>query len=298
MKPALALACVAPLAACASAPPPVVNLVPARDKIVAARESGAEQQAPEPLARSEAHLKEAESLAATTGTGAAEKAREAEFLARLSATEAEWAESLASARKPTPPVARCEEPGPERSDLESRARRAEEEQRRLEEWASLLLRELEVAETEVVRTKAKVSGQSKAEASSAIAEARILLRRMSDGKVKSRNQARCQDLVERAEDQLERGDVTRAMALALTAQDLIEHTRRLAVDPAALDHPPAKTSYVAQGPVNVRQGPATSEPVVGQIPKGASVEGRSQRGEWLLVTYGQIEGWVYGPLLR
>jgi uncharacterized protein YgiM (DUF1202 family) len=276
-----------------------VDLVPARDKIVAARESGAEQAAPDPLARSEAHLKEAESLAASQGKGAAERARDAEFLVRLSATEAEWAAAVATARSaPPPPAARCEDTSSERADIESRAHRAEEEQRRLEEWSALLMRELELAETEVVRAKAKVSGQSKAEASSAIAEARILLRRMSDEKVKSRNMARCQELVDRAEALLEKGDVTRAVALAMTAQDLVEHTRRLATDPAALDHPPVKTAYVALGPVNIRQGPATSEPVVGQVPKGASVEGRSQRGDWLLVAYGRIEGWVYGPLLR
>ena len=304
MKPTLALAWIASLAACASspAPRPAVDLAAPRDKIAAARRSGAEQAAPEPLARAEAHLEEAESLAATQGKGAAQKARDAEALARLSATEAEWATALATARSPRPPAsvaaARAEDTGPERADLESRARRAEEEQRRLEEWSALLMRQLELAETEIVRTRAKVRGQTKADASSAIAEARILLRRMADDKVRSRNMARCQELVDRAESLLQGGDITRAVALAMTAQDLVEHTRRLAADPSALDRSPAKAAYVAPGTVNVRQGPATSEPIVGQVPKGASVGARSQRGDWLLVTYGSVEGWVYGPLLR
>jgi Bacterial SH3 domain len=298
----LSLVCVAPLAACATSFPtrPLVDLSAARDEIAAARRAGAERAAPEPLSRAEAHLEEAESLAASKGKGAAERARRAEELVRLSITEAEWAASVASSRGApvavvTPP---CEGGVANGPDVDARLRRAREEQQRLEERAALLMKELELTETEVERTKAKVRGQTKAEASSAIAEARILLHRMADEKVRSPNLARSQELVARAEELLREGNVAGAVFFAMTAQDLVEQARKMAADPGGLEHPAPKRVYFASGKVNVRKGPALTEVVIGQIPKGSSVQARSQRGEWLLVSYGSFDGWVYGPLLR
>lgn len=264
-----------------------------------ARNAGADKKAPEPLSRAEAHLKEAESI--TSGPGGLDPgaAQEAQALARLAATEAEWAASVATAPAAAAPARRVEEPGPSRGDLEARLRRAEEEQRRLEERVGLLLKELELTETEVVRTKAKIKGQTKAEASSALAEARILLRRMADEKVRSSNLLRCQELLDRAEQLLAEENYGGAAFFAMTAQDLVEQTRRLANDPAALDRSaPKKTYVVASDTANLRKAPGLTEPIVGQVPRGASVDASVVRGDWVRVTYGEADGWIYRPLLQ
>lgn len=301
-KTFLALLSTLPLAGCASsaAKPPRVDLSATREKIAAARSAGAERSAPEALSRAESHLEEAEALiAAARGKTAAETSREAVGLARLAATEAEWAAAVAAARSgSSPPTVPCDQGGSVRSDLDPRLRRAQEELQRVEERAALLLKELELTETEVVRTKAKVRGQTKAEASSAIAEARILLRRMADDKVRSPNLARSHELVDRADDLLRDGNVAGAVFFAMTAQDLVEQARRVAADPAGLDRPAGRTIYFAKSSLNVRSAPGTAEEVVGRVPRGASVHARSRRGDWLLVSYGAVDGWVYGPLLR
>jgi Bacterial SH3 domain len=288
------------LGGCASrgGPPPQLDLTPAREAIDAARRAGADEKAPEPLSRAEAHLKEASDLASTPGTRDAD-AQAAAALVRLAATEAEWAASVATVPPPVVEPPHVEPAVDGRVEMEARVRRAEEEQRRLEERVGLLLKELELTETELVRTKAKVKGQSKAEASSAVAEAQILLRRMADEKMRSPNLVRCQDLLDRAEQLLRDENYGGAAFFAMTAQDLVEQTRRLATDPAALDRPAPKNTYVvASDTVNLRKAPGTTEAVVGQAPRGASVEASVVRGEWVKVTYGGTDGWIYRPLLQ
>ncbi|MFI5184693.1 MAG: hypothetical protein ACHQNV_09855, partial [Vicinamibacteria bacterium] len=283
MLPALpALVGLVMLSACASSgtPPPKVDLGPAREAIEAARRVGADKKAPDPLGRAEAHLKEAEGLAAAARNNGA--AQEAASLGRLAATEAEWAASLASMPSPSPSPRRLDEsPGAARNELEARVRHAEEEQRRLEERVGLLLKELELTEQEVVRTKAKIKGQSKAEASSAIAEARVLLRRMADDKGRNLNLSRCQEVLDHAEQLLSEGDFSSAAFFAMKSQEMMEQARRLANDPAALDAPaPKKTYVVASDSANLRRAPSTTEPIVGQAPRGATVDARVVRGEW------------------
>jgi SH3 domain-containing protein len=290
------------LGGCAShgGPPPKLDFTPAQAAIDAARQAGADTRAPEPLGRAEAHLKEAADLASASGTRDADTAHAAQALVRLAATEAEWAASVATA--PPPPVVatpHVEEPAAARAEIEARVRRAEEEQRRLEERVGFLLKELELTETELVRSKAKVKGQTKAEASSAVAEAQILLRRMADEKMRSPNLVRCQELLDRAEQLLRDENYGGAAFFAMTAQDLVEQTRRLATDPTALDRPAPKRTYVvASDTVNLRKAPGTTEPVVGHAPRGASVEATVVRGEWVRVTYGDTSGWIYRPLLQ
>lgn len=288
------------LAGCASrgGPPPKLDFTPARQAIDAARQAGAGEKAPEPLSRAEAHLKEASDLATASGSRGPDT-QAAQALVRLAATEAEWAASVATKPAPVIPPPRAEEAPAARVELEARLRHAEEEQRRLEERVGLLLKELELTETEVVRTKAKVKGQTKAEASSAVAETQILLRRMADEKMRSPNLVRCQELLDRAEQLLRDENYGGAAFFAMTAQDLVEQTRRLASDPTALDRPAPKRTYVvASDTVNLRKAPGTMEPVVGHAPRGASVEATVVRGEWVRVTYGETSGWIYRPLLQ
>lgn len=288
------------LSACASsgAPHPKVDLAPAREAIDAARQAGADKKAPEPLGRAEAHLKEAEGLASASAARNKVAAQEAQALARLAATEAEWAASVATTPPPAPPPRRVEEALTARSELEAQVRRAEEEQRRLEERVGLLLKELELTETEVVRTKAKIKGQTKAEASSAIAEARILLRRMTAEKVRSPNLLRCQEVLDHAEQLLLDGDFSSAAFFAMKSQEMVEQARHLANDPAALDTSAPKRYVIASESANLRKAPGTTEPIVGQAPRGATVEARVVRGDWVQVTYAEMDGWVYRPLLQ
>lgn len=112
----------------------------------------------------------------------------------------------------------------ETEKLRARLRRAGEEQKKLEEKLAVLHRDLEATETEVIRTKAKLKGiETKAEASSAIAEARILLLRRNDEKKRTADIARAEEKLERAERQLRDGNFGAAVFFALQAQELLEN---------------------------------------------------------------------------
>jgi len=298
---AVALVPLLAIAGCAttSPPPPRVDVTPARQALEGARGAGAAERAPEDLQRAEALLAEAEALAADPGKGTAERAREAAALLRLSVAHAEFARTLAIARIGT--VCPIAEAVSESSctEFQSRLERSEEEQRRLEERVHLLLKELELTETEVIRTKAKLKGQSKEEASSVVAEVQILLRRLSDEKLRSPNFARCTELLTRAEELIGEENYDGAAFLAMTAQDLIDQTRRLAADPAALDQLAPKRHYVVVGDsVNIRKAPTTTATVVGRVPRGAILQASVVRGDWVKVTHGDAAGWVFRPLLQ
>jgi chromosome segregation ATPase len=211
---------VLPLTACASAaktakPPAPPDLGPARAAVEDARTAGAPESAAEAFQQAEAHLAEAESLQAS-GKLTVETALRAEFLGRLATAEARCAANLArlSAKKAV------RDDTAARDDLAGRLRRAEEERHRLEERVALLQRELEITETEVIRTKARLQGtETKADASSAIAEARILM-----GRVDSHDRAtlsRCQELLSKAEKQISDNNFGAAVFFARKVQDIV-----------------------------------------------------------------------------
>ena len=295
----------AALGACATAktPAPRVDLDPARQAVEAARQAGASDKAETVFTRAVGHLTEAESLVASpAGKGDAERSRQAEGLARLALTEAQCAESMArlSGSAGRTQSAAGPLPSSEAEKLRAQLRRAEEEERRLEERVALLQRDLEMTETEVIRTKAKLKGvETKAEASSAIAEARILMRRLSQEKGRSQSSARCKELLDRAEQQLREENFGAAAFFASKAQDLLDATRRGGLGAQEQDRPAPRTTYVAKpGGANVRRGPALTEPVVGKVPGGASVEASAMRGDWLKVKLGELVGWAYRPLFE
>ena len=104
--------------------------------------------------------------------------------------------------------------------LSARLRRAEEEQRRLEDRIELLQRDLEVTETELIRSKARLKGnETKAEASAAVAEAQILASRLAEDRTKASTLARCRESLAKAEEQLGLGNFGAAIFFALKAQD-------------------------------------------------------------------------------
>jgi hypothetical protein len=282
------------LAGCAAKAPPAVDLAEARRAVEAARAAGAAERAAEPLARAQSHLEQAEALAARAGRPV--EACQADGLGRLAVAEASCAETLARAAAPAEAAARPAE-SVEAERLAARLRRSDEEVLRLEERVTLLQRDLDITETEVIRTKARLKGTAtKAEASSAIAEARILVRRLGDARGPSASLARGQELIAKAEELLDQENFSAAAFFALRAQEVA--TKAPAVRDTAERTPPQPRYVVRAAVANIRRGPGTGEPVVGRAPRGAQVVALAVRWEWVKVTHAGVTGWIHGSLLE
>jgi len=204
--------------ACASAGGPAparVDLAPARAAVEEARKAGAAEHAPDNFKRAEDELRRAEALVAKKARGP-----EAQRRADLARAEGRCAASIARL------VAEMKRAGimpggssPDRG-LAARLRKAEEDQRRLEDRIELLQRDLEVTETELIRSKARLKGnETKAEASAAVAEAQILAGRLALDKSRVSTLARCRESLAKAEEQLGLGNYGAAIFFALKAQD-------------------------------------------------------------------------------
>jgi hypothetical protein len=189
-----------------------VDLEAARRAVETARQAGAPEKAAGTFADAEAHLKQAERR--PRGPDARDDALKAEWLARIATVEAKCTS--------TPAAAPAVPPAEESHELEQaaeRLRRSEEQRRRQDERIALLLRDLELTETEMIRTKARLKGlETKAEASSAIAEARILMDRL-DPKTRAASLARAEQALARAEQLLQEENYGAALFFALKAQD-------------------------------------------------------------------------------
>ena len=110
--------------------------------------------------------------------------------------------------------------------LSARIKKMEEDQHRLEDKVAVLTRDLEVTETELIRTKARLKGnETKAEASAAIAEARILAGRLAEDKTRASVLARSEESLAKAEEQLSAGNYGAALFFASKAQDLVARVK-------------------------------------------------------------------------
>jgi hypothetical protein len=208
--------------ACASAkvrPGARVDLSAARQAVEAARKAGAPTKAPDMFKQAERHLREAESTAAAKEL-TPEKSARARGLGELATSEAHCAVTLARLATPAPgPDRPARTPTAEVERANARARKLEDDNRRLEERIALLLHDLDVTETEIIRTKARLKGiETKAEASSAIAEARILMGRL-DAKANAETLGMCEDSLAKAEKQLQQENYGAALFFAMKAQD-------------------------------------------------------------------------------
>jgi hypothetical protein len=206
--------------ACASAkvkPGSRVDLSAAQQAVEAARKAGALARAPDMFKQAERHLREAESVAGAKDL-TPEKSVRAQGLGELATAEAHCAVTLA--RLATPGAERtARTPPAEVERANSRVRKLEEDNKRLEERIALLLHDLDVTETEIIRTKARLKGiETKAEASSAIAEARILMGRL-DAKANAATLGMCEDSLAKAEKQLQQENYGAALFFAMKAQD-------------------------------------------------------------------------------
>jgi predicted nucleic acid-binding Zn-ribbon protein len=161
-------------------------------------------------------LKEAESLAGAKEL-TPETSLRAKSLGELAVAEAHCSTTIA--RMATASAERTARTGPEVERANTRSRKLEDDVKRLEERIALLLHDLEVTETEVIRTKARLKGiETKAEASSAIAEARILMGRL-DAKSSAATLSLCEDSLAKAERQLQQENYGAALFFAMKAQD-------------------------------------------------------------------------------
>lgn len=297
------------LGACASsrAPAPRVDLAPARAALEDAREAGAPRNATESFNDAETHLKEAERLAATPGRGGRDRAFRADGLARLAAAEARCA--AAASRLASAVKVEKEKRTTSTADLDrlnARLKRSEEDQRRLEERVVLLQRDLELTETEIIRTKARLKGiETRAEASSAIAEARILAGRL-DPKARAATLSLCNENIAKAEQQLSAvpANYGAAVFFAMKAQDIAKKAQEGSTDTgrhAASDdeRPAPQASYrVKSKSANIRKGPDVSEDVVAEAPEGSVLEASGVKGDWVRVTFNGTTGWVSRSLLE
>ena len=188
--------------------------------------------------------------------------------------------------------------------LSARVKKMEEDQHRLEEKIAVLARDLEVTETELIRTKARLKGnETKAEASAAIAEARILAGRLADDKTRTSVLARSEESLAKAEEQLSAGNFGAALFFASKAQDLVVRGSQTGADGAAAPAStgsslPTLSTYVARTVARIRKGPDLAEEVVGRLPGGAQVVSEAVSGEWVRVTYQGVSGWVHSSLLQ
>jgi len=208
------------MGACATAktrPGARVDLSAPQQAVEAARKAGAAAKAPEMFKQAERHLREAQSAAAAKDLSPEQSAR-AQGLGELAATEAHCAITLTRLAAPAQDrTARTPPADVERAN--TRVKKLEEDNRRLEERIALLLHDLDVTETEIIRTKARLKGiETKAEASCAIAEARILMGRL-DSKANSATLSMCEDSLAKAEKQLQQENYGAALFFAMKAQD-------------------------------------------------------------------------------
>lgn len=297
-----ALSAAVGLSACATggkgalATPAPVDLTPARSAVESARDAGADERAPAAFARAQGHLNEAEALAAEPLES--DKRRQSEWLGRLAIVEAECAVQIARQS-----VQQSEQKLQTSQDAERRTaqiRKHEEDQRRLEEQVASLKRELDFTETEVIRTKARLKGiETKAEASSAIAEGRILLSRLDEKTSRTLSVQRGQADLQRAETLLrEEKNYGAAIFFAQKAQDAALKAREVR-SAAPQERPPDQATYTVKvASANLRKGPDASAPVIGRAPRGAQLKASVARGDWIRVEHAGASAWVHRSVVE
>jgi hypothetical protein len=280
------------LSGCATTKATRVDLQPARQAVAAARDAGAAEKAPDCMKRAQDYLGRAE---AANG----KKAGDARWLSELAISEARCASQVSAQAVQVQKLPEALKAASEADRLQARLKKSDDEHRRLEDEVALLSRDLELTENEIIRLKAKLRGlDSKAEASSAIAEARILMNRYQAQRGKTANLERCQELVERAEQQILEENFGAAAFFAQKAEDLLQDRRRPAPVPEASDRPAPKKSYTVRVPtLNIRATPGTDSEIVGRATRGDVLEAGFVRGDWLSVTAGDVSGWVYRTLV-
>lgn len=206
---------------------------------------------------------------------------------------------LGSLGRPAPPPA----PDPSLAALELAHRDAEifrqaqaERIQSLEREVSRLRGDLDEAESAMVVIESGLRGaQTRADAVSALAEARIAVERASSSTPWRRSEiAEVKERLEEAERQFQAGNPGSAVFFASRAQRLADSLREEARRAAAF-----KGTRVVRAPrVNLRAGPSTSDAVVAVLLEATPLLLQRSEGDWVLVrTPDGAAGWVHASLI-
>jgi hypothetical protein len=157
--------------------------------------------------------------------------------------------------------------------------------------------DLEEAEASIVAIESGLRGElSRADAVSAVAEARIAVDRSADAAAWRSEQIReAREKVDEADRQLREGRIGSAIFFASRArrvsQDLLEE--------ASLVARSRNVRFVIGRRVNLRAGPSTEDPVLTVLLRGEPVFSERAADTWQLIrTPAGRVGWVHGDLLR
>jgi hypothetical protein len=166
----------------------------------------------------------------------------------------------------------------------------------LEREVARLRGDLVEAESAMVAIESGLRGaQTRADAVSALAEARIAVERASSGTPwRSSEIAEVKERLEEAERQFQAGNPGSAVFFASRAQRLADSLREEARRAAAF-----KGTRVVRAPrVNLRAGPSTTDAVVAVLLQATPVLPQRSEGEWVLVrTPDGAAGWVHASLI-
>lgn len=206
--------------------------------------------------------------------------------------------ALSSLVSPTPPA-----PDPSQAALELAQRDGEiyrqaqaERIHTLEREVSRLRSDLDEAESAMVAIESGLRGeQTRADAVSALAEARIAVERASSSTPWRRSEiAEVKERLEEAERQFQAGNPGSAVFFASRAQRIADSLREEARRAGAF-----KGTRVVKAPrVNLRAGPSTTDAVVAVLLEATPLLPQRSEGEWVLVrTPDGAAGWVHASLI-
>ena len=159
--------------------------------------------------------------------------------------------------------------------------------------------DLEMVERQFISIERRLTGdETKASAVSAIAEAQLLLERMSQdstGLTDPQAMAEARAKLRSADELVTKGNYNAAAYYATrTLRILNRSERRLSASISEAD-----AVVVQVKSANVREGPASTFRVVAQLPYGTVVVALEHRNEWFLVRMpGGRSGWIHGALVR
>lgn len=157
--------------------------------------------------------------------------------------------------------------------------------------------DLEEAEASVVAIESGLRGElSRADAVSAVAEARIAVDRSADAAPWRANQIHeAREKVEEADRQLQEGRVGSAIFFASRARRVSQDLMKEAATVSSAQN----VRFVSGRRVNLREGPSTEQRVLTTLPRGQPVFSERHAGRWTLVrtSAGRV-GWIHGTLLR
>jgi len=206
----------------------------------------------------------------------------------------QWIERLRSKPPPAPPIA--ETP----SCIENAAIYEKADEARTEFYereAERYRADLEEAEASIVAIESGLRGElSRADAVSAVAEARIAVDRAADAAPWRSAQIReAHDKVTEADRQLREGRIGSAIFFASRArrvsQDLLEESSLVASS--------RNLRYVVGRRVNLREGPSMGDRVLSVLLRGEPVFSERESDAWQLIrTPAGRVGWIHRSLLR